>query len=44
MANTSLIKLPEIPRGVSPELSKYFITLHLNIKALEERIRLLEGK
>lgn len=36
-------RLPEIPRGVTPELYKYFIQLHLNIKALEERIQELEN-
>jgi hypothetical protein len=37
------IKLPEIPRQVSPELYNYYVQLHLNIKQLSEAIAMLQA-
>lgn len=35
MSTPSLtIKLPEIPRDVSPELYNYFVQLHLNLQKI----------
>lgn len=33
-----ILKLPEIPKSISPELYNYYVQLHLNLKMIADAI------